>query len=467
MSWLVLSAMIGWIPITMGFFAALGPQRGAIVAIIGGWLFLPEGHFEIAGLPDYTKLTAISCSVLLAAALFDGQRLAAVRPHWIDLPIAVWVMTPVASALANGLGLYDGFAGMAGQILRWGVPYFIGRAYFSHAAGLRELAIGVFLGGLAYVPLCLWEIRMSPQLNGWLYGFSPSSWSNALRLGGYRPKVFLHSGLPLGLWMTGASLVGAWLWHTGALRNLWGRRTGWAVATLWVTTFLCKSLGALTVLGAAAGVLYLCGRCGIRSAFIVWVSVTAVYIFGRTMMDWSGERVVAAAQMISADRAASLDFRILNENLLMARAGERPLLGWGAWGRNRPKETRTVTDGAWIIALGRYGLVGLVSMLGTLLVPAMWLWWKIRRERWSDPALAPVIVLSMLGVCLANDFILNAMLNPVFLVATGAVSGWLTTKRRLVVVSADRQTEDATRVWQGERRVSCSTGDGISVMERG
>ena len=447
MNWLVLTVMIGWIPITIALFVALRPQRAAIVAIIGGWLFLPEAHFGIAGFPDYTKLTAISCSVLLAAALLDGQRLVAVRPHWIDLLIAIWVMIPVASALANGLGLYDGVAGVVRQILVWGVPYFIGRAYFSHLAGLRELAIGVFLGGLVYVPLCLWEIRMSPQLHGWLYGFSPSPWSNALRLGGYRPKVFLHSGLPVGLWMTGASLVGAWLWHTGALRNLWGHRAGWAVGTLWVTTLLCKSLGALTVLGAAVGVLYLCGRWGIRSAFIVWVSGTAVYIFGRTMMDWSGEKVVAAAQMISEDRAASLAFRIHNENMLMVRAAERPLLGWGGWGRNRPEGLRTVTDGAWIIALGRYGVVGLVSMLGTLLVPAMWLWWRIRRERWSDPALAPAIVLSMLGVCLANDFVLNAMLNPVFLVATGAVSGWLTAERRLCVVSAARQAEDAARVW--------------------
>lgn len=239
------------------------------------------------------------------------------------------------------------------------------------------------------------------------------------------------------------------------------------MATLCVTTLLCKSLGALTVLGAALGVLYLCGRCGIRSAFIVWVSVTAVYIFGRTMMDWSGERLVTAAKMISEDRAASLDFRIRNENMLMVRAAERPLLGWGGWGRNRPRDVRTIVDGAWIIALGRYGVVGLASMLGTLLVPAMWLWWKIRRERWSDPALAPVIVLSMLGVCLANDFVLNAMLNPVFLVATGAVSGWLTAERRLCVVSAARHTEDAASAGQGQWRVSCSTGDGVGVMERG
>ncbi len=32
--------------------------------------------------------------------------------------------------------------------------------------GIRDLMVGIVAGGLAYVPFCLWEMRMSPML-GW------------------------------------------------------------------------------------------------------------------------------------------------------------------------------------------------------------------------------------------------------------------------------------------------------------
>ena len=37
------------------------------------------------------------------------------------------------------------------SMVRWQLPYLIGRLYFSDAEGLRELAIGIVIGGLACV----------------------------------------------------------------------------------------------------------------------------------------------------------------------------------------------------------------------------------------------------------------------------------------------------------------------------
>jgi len=92
------------------------------------------------------------------------------------------------------------------------MPYFIGRVYFTDAESVRELAIGFFISGLIYIPICLFEIRMSPQLSKWLYGFDAGF--SGQRLGGWRPTGLMASGLMLGMWMTAASLCAVWLWYT-------------------------------------------------------------------------------------------------------------------------------------------------------------------------------------------------------------------------------------------------------------
>ena len=46
-----------------------------IAAFLIAWLFLPMAGFRLAGLPDYTKMSATTLGVLMGAALFDADRL--------------------------------------------------------------------------------------------------------------------------------------------------------------------------------------------------------------------------------------------------------------------------------------------------------------------------------------------------------------------------------------------------------
>ena len=41
----------------------------------------------------------------------------------------------------------------------------------------------------------LFEIRMSPQLHRWLYGYYPFGFITQMRYGGFRPSVFMENGL--------------------------------------------------------------------------------------------------------------------------------------------------------------------------------------------------------------------------------------------------------------------------------
>ena len=147
-----------------------------------------NGVYSIPGLPDWTKTSATSISLMLGLLIFDFNRILAFRPRWIDLPMALWCLLPLPSSMANGLGFYDGFSTSLNQVFTWALPYLFGRIYLGDAEGLRELAIGLFIGGLVYVPLCAYEIRMSPQLHSMVYGFHQHSFLMTHRFGGWRPS---------------------------------------------------------------------------------------------------------------------------------------------------------------------------------------------------------------------------------------------------------------------------------------
>ena len=293
MTFLVPIAMFGWIPVVLGLFMLFPPRRAIIISFLGAWLFLPMAGYGIPMLPDYTKMSATCLGVTLGVFLFDSGRLGTFRFRLYDVPMILWCIVPGFSSIANGLGMWDACSATVAAIVTWGLPYLIGRAYFNDTDGLRELAIGIFVGGLVYAPLCLFEVKMSPQLHNLVYGYHPSDFAMTYRMGGWRPVVFMQHGLMVGVWMTAASLSGIWLWKTGALRQLWGTTTGWLVGGLLVTTVLCKSLGALALLVAGAGMLL--STQWLRSRILIAAVVTLVpaYMFLRGTEIWRASEVAS------------------------------------------------------------------------------------------------------------------------------------------------------------------------------
>src|SRR5207302_8625560 len=103
-------------------------------------------------------------------------------------------------------------------------------------------------------------------------------------------------------------------------------------------------------------------------------------------------------QVFGADRADSVQDRLENDDLMIQRAVERPVFGWGGWGRNRvyvkaQGEDSSVTDGLWIIAFGTRGWVGLLGVCLSILLPAARFAWYYPPRRWIEPELAPAAVI--------------------------------------------------------------------------
>lgn len=433
MTALIHIALIGWIPAVLLIFLMLPPRRAVIASFLIGWLFLPEWGYALPGLPDYSKMTATCAGVLLATALFDPDRYWRFRLSWGDLPIAVWCLVGIPTALTNGLGLREGLSMAVSAIITWAAPYFIGRLYFSDWIGLRELAIGYAIGGFLYIPLCLYEIKMSPQLHRMIYGVFVHDWVQTIRYGGWRPMVFMRHGLMVGAWMAAASLAATWLWWTGAWRRVGPIPLPWLVAALLVTTVLCKSFGAIVLLLGALVALLLATRLKTALPLYALLLFPVFYATTRATNIWSGDNLVAAVQSIDADRAASLEYRMYNENEMATRARQQPIFGWGGWARYRPVNPETgdrpTPDGLWIIAFGMHGAVGLTALLAMLLMPPAGLLSVFPARDWGDPRLSGAVVAAALLMLYAADNLSNAMINPVFMLSAGALTTFVATMR--------------------------------------
>jgi len=422
---LAVSSLWIWVPIVLGIFAVRPARQAVLFSFIFAWLFLPGISFNIPGIPDWTKVTATVVVTTLGALIFDSARMFSFRPRWYDIPMLAWCVTPFASSVAVGQGAYDGLSAVLLHVFSWGMPYLLGRVYFADAEGARRLALGIAAGGIAYIPLCLLEMRLSPVLLGWVYGMG--RWEGT-RYGGYRPAVFLANGLELGMWMTLATLTAQRLWASGAVHRLRGYPFGALALALAVTTVLCRSTGALCLLALGLAVLWTTRLC--KRSWPVWLllAIPPAYCASRTTGIWSGDDAVRIAKATAGDdRAQSLEFRFQCENNHIVECLKRPAFGYsrtsGYMKGGKGTWTQNIVDGYWMIAFGTMGLVGLASLNAMLLLPMALTARRFPARTWAEPEVAPVVAL---GLCLALfmiDCLSNAMPNPLYAVAMGGVAG--------------------------------------------
>ena len=477
---LIFVALFGWIPACLILFMVLPARRAVVVGLIGAWVLLPPVSIPLSGIPDYDKSMATILGVILGTLIFQPNRLLSFRLRWFDLPALCLGFCPLISSLNNGLGLYDGLSGLLSMMVRWQLPYLIGRLYFSDAEGLRELAIGIVIGGLACVLPCLYEIRMSPLLLPQVYGIDRYE---GIRMGGYRPRIFFSTGLELGMWMAAASLTAVWLWKCGTLKRIGGYPLGtFLLPILLGTTVMCRSTGATALLMAGLLVLWICTRVNSKALLYALVLLAPTYYAVRLPNLWSGSVLLEFINnYLSPARAGSLAFRFECENKLVERALEQPIWGWGGWGRNRvyDKQGRdwTATDGMWIIYLGYYGCAGLFTWTSMMLLPP-WLFLKrFPVRQWSSPTVGPLAAIATLQSIYMVDCLSNGFLNLVYIVASGGLVYALPPRpRRQGAIPEERGNghvayhgqsdprEHAIQCASAEPALTSTTGSGLPLL---
>jgi hypothetical protein len=439
-----LLAIFSWPVIVAALFARLKPVHAIWWSILGAYLLLPNGRaLDLPMVPTLDKDVVPAIATFIAAIIVVSRRAGREDPHilrgWlprvtlINLCLAALVLGVVGTVFTNaepvqlgpvtipGLRPYDAVSLLLGAALSL-LPFLLGRRFLGHPESHRILLRILVIAGAAYSLLALYEIRMSPQLNTMVYGYFQHKWNQHVRGDGFRPLVFLNHGLWLAIFLSSCILSAFVLFRTEGEK----RRITYLLAAGWLlgTLVLSKSLGALAItLVLIPVVLFL----GTRYQLMVAALIAGMILF-YPMLRGAGlvpvERISSIAYSIDAGRAASLNYRLFNEDQLLEKAQQKPIFGWGSWGRNRIYDEETgrdesTTDGRWIIQVGMFGWVGYIGQFGTLCIGIVLLWW---RSKSYEVTLAT----AGLAVVLAGnliDLIPNAGLTPVTWMIAGALVG--------------------------------------------
>jgi len=315
---------------------------------------------------------------------------------------------------------------LIGQVLTV-VPFLIARQFLNSETGLREILLALMIGAIVYSIPSFVEIRVSPQMNIWVYGFFQHSFEQTIRAGGYRPIVFLPHGLWLALFVCTAAMAAAALARGTGLLDRWK-------AVRWVFYLLgfllaCKSAASIAYGMVLVPFVYFAPRRWMVIVATVFALVAVTYPMLRNLGVIPTDAIVAKVAEVNPNRAQSLGYRFDNEEQLLDRAAQKPAFGWSGWGRSLVRDSETgqiltIPDGRWIIVFGSFGWLGYIAEFGLLALPLLLLGYhSLRSERGElSPYIGPVALI--LGITLM-DMLLNATLTPFTWLTAGAVLGYV------------------------------------------
>ena len=434
-------AILNFAPVAIFLFLTFAgfTPRNVAISLVATWLVLPTGQIKFEGVSPFDKPLVLSCGLLVSLLMMRPDLLLNIRPNWVDLPILLWCTVPFASSIDNDLGVHDGCTAVFRTIMVWGIPYLIGRAVFTDTKAIWELLRAIFLGGIAYAPLVLFESRMGPQLQPWIYGDRSQANFETIAFWGplsHKPSVFLQCYLELTPLMGIATLFGYWLWSTGRIGKIAGISAGMLVCISAGAALLCKSLGGCFLTACAFAVLWATNRSRTWLFLVLFSLVAPTYLVARITDAWNGKELVDfLSSDVSDTRAGSFNYRLLNEDMLKVRAMQRPVFGWGGWGRALVRDSNdrliSVIDGMWIIALGNNGFVGLIALFATLLLPVWLLAATAPPGSIANQFLSGPVVLAIAITVHAIDCLANAFPNPFYFVGAGALAAIVVHRRSL------------------------------------
>jgi hypothetical protein len=384
-AWIALGA---WPFVALAAFAL----RRTSIARTTAWMivlplmFLPTrvGLKFAPGVPELDKHRIAFVSIAICLTLFARRSFGeALRAHaFARLVLAVLVFGAVQTVQTNGDLLRYGptvlpaltshdIASLVGiLLLDYYLPFAVAERVFRTERDVCDLFEVLSTALLVYTPFIAFELRFSPQLHRWVYGYHQHEFGQMMRDGGFRPMLFMAHGLYLAMFVFTAYVASRGLAELRVpLRPTARMRSGIAAVVL----LACKSLGSI-LYGLAATGVHGVFRASARGRIAATIALLVLaYPVLRAEQVFPRNEIVTFFNRINPERAQSLLFRLDMEELLLARARERPLYGWGSWGRNHVHAgwggRLTIVDGQWVLMLGTLGYVGFAGFFAFLLVP--------------------------------------------------------------------------------------------------
>lgn len=420
-------ALIIWPFISLLFYKRLTIITATFLTIVGGFLILPvKVAIDFPFIPPLDKESIPVIAAFIGCVLIKNVKIKLLPKAGIERWLVLLLLIiPFFTMLNNqesynfipGLTLHDTFSSILNNYLKL-LPFIIGLQLIKTHEEQVVLLKLLVVAALLYSMLILFEVRMSPQLHTWIYGFFPHTFSQQARFGGFRPVVFLGHGLIVAMFV--AVTLGA---STILLKQKIKvfRVSPWLITIYFIVLLLLsKTFGAFLLgLFLFTAIIWMPVNM-IKKMSMLLVFIVLLYPLLSIFDFFPHQQLIQMATDFEPERGQSLGFRFRHENLLLEHAQQKMFFGWGSWGRNRLDDS--VTDGYWIIIYGQYGLFGFLSLFGLLAV-SVWKTTKVSRLVKDKNKLHIMFSHALIVSVIMVDQLPNASLAAWMFFLTGALLG--------------------------------------------
>ena len=193
-NWFATFALLAWPGVALWLFSTRPVNRAILWTFLGAFLLLPvSASIKLTeGIPLLDKASIPALTALASCFLFARGRLRFWNGFgFAEVLLLIFLMGPFVTSELNpdpvasgavilpGVGAYDGLSAIVAQFLSL-VPFFLGRQLLRNSADFEEILRTLVIAGLLYSLPILFEIRMSPQLHLWFYGYYPHSFAQQI-----------------------------------------------------------------------------------------------------------------------------------------------------------------------------------------------------------------------------------------------------------------------------------------------
>ena len=223
---------------------------------MGAQMLLPVGasiKFEM--IPAFDKISIPNLAAFIGCILVSRRALRLFHRFGLaEVLILMFLVGPFVTAELNTDPIfqrsnhtyepkYDALSAVVSQLL---FPLrsilFLADKYCGIFPTMQILRVLVIAGLLYSLPM-LFEVRMSPQLHTWIYGYFPTDFSQTYRDGAFRPVVFMGHGLIVAFFAMTTVVAAAALWRTRT--SVVRFPPSGITIYLGAIIILCRTLGAL------------------------------------------------------------------------------------------------------------------------------------------------------------------------------------------------------------------------------
>lgn len=478
------------IPAIAFVFLTQKTHIAAAASMVFGCLLLPAARgFDLPLIPlvDQNVLPSLMCFVMICALSWPLLIRAKIG-QGPEVLILVLILASFVTNLTNTDPQVFGSRVLSAMqptdtindtlrfLIRWALPFVIGRAVTRSADDLREVLTIVVLGGLMYLPFAVIEHMTGPNWHKWVYGAHPFpfTFSQQVKFGGYRPVVFMTHGLNYAMFMLFAASAALIL--TKVKHKLFGFPIFPVTLALIVMLVPARTVGVWVYALIALPLIALA-----KPKLQVLVAVLmAVAVLGYPTLRASGgmpveEMHAFTLENVGEKAAHSLFGRLRTEEEIMERTRQRFIFGWGSYGRYQifdpfTGESLSTLDGFWVATIGEGGAVRLALMLSFLLLPVFSAYRNMGRVK-TDAARRLIGGVALIMAVRAVDMIPNSGVEAYLTFLCGSLHGAIRGEVRRRIPARESQTAEVipeevsgqpgagtTPGWAEERVPAASSG---------